>query len=177
MHEIKRAQLWEHADLKALSKHPEMQLASQNFTGVCPIIFTKAEVRDKFKLIIAFRSRRKPFTFFTFWTQLRTVVCLKVHECLILHVRSEDSHCKARLPEHAWGYWVGFSSILGVYLQVLNKHSWYLMSHSSYQSSNTTQPQEVKSSHLQSRHPTSQLHHILHTPTILTRELLTAKVA
>lgn len=66
MHEIKRAQLSELTDLKALSKHPEMQLASQNFTGVCPIILAKAEVRHKFKLVIAFRCIRKLFTFFTF---------------------------------------------------------------------------------------------------------------
>lgn len=139
-----------------------MQLASHNYTSVCPIILAKAEVRDKFKLITAFRSRRKLFTFFTFWIQLCMLVCLKVHECLTLYVRSEDSHCKARLSEHKWGYWVGFSSILGVYLQVLSKHSWYFMSHSSYQSSSPTQPKEVKQSHLQSRHPASQLHHISH---------------
>lgn len=66
MHETKRAQLSEHTDLKALSKHPEMQLASQNFTSVCRTILVKAEVRDKFKLITTFRFRRKCFTFFTF---------------------------------------------------------------------------------------------------------------
>lgn len=163
MHEIKREQS-AYSDLKALSKHPEMQLGSQNFTGVCPIILAKAEVRDKFVLIITFRFRRKPFTFFTFWIQSRMLVCLKVHGCLTLYARSEDTHCKARLCnyKHKWGYWVGYSSILGVYLQVLNKYSWYLMSHSSYQSPSPTQPKEVKSSHLQSRQPTSQLHHILH---------------
>lgn len=65
MHEKNRAQS-EHNDLKALSKHPEMKLGSQIFTGVCPIILAKAEVRDKFMLIIPFRFKRKLFTFFTF---------------------------------------------------------------------------------------------------------------
>lgn len=66
MHKIKRAQLSEHGDLKALLKHPVMPLAYPNFTVLRPIVLAKAQVRDKFKLIIAFRFRRKPFTFFTF---------------------------------------------------------------------------------------------------------------
>lgn len=61
----------------------------------------------------------------------------KVQEHLTPHARSEDSHCysnKAGLQKPKWGYWVRFSSSASVYLQVFNKHSRYLMSHSHYQS-------------------------------------------
>lgn len=66
MNEIKELN-YQSSDLKALSKHPEMQIASQNFIALSKtLVFAKAEVKDKFPLIIEFRLRSKSFTFFTF---------------------------------------------------------------------------------------------------------------
>lgn len=65
MHEIKELN-YQSSDLKALSKYPEVQIASQNFIALSFMVLAKAEVKDKFPLIIAFRLRSKSFTFFTF---------------------------------------------------------------------------------------------------------------
>lgn len=92
-----------------------------------------------------------------------------MHACVLKSSWVSNTICKIRgLPLQSKAVRAqmrllgGISSILGVYLQVLSKHSWYFMSHSHYQSSSPTQPKEVKQSHLQSRHPARQLHHTSH---------------